>query len=209
MITIAIIILTVIVSLAAERDSNLYNKLLFNPYLVAQKKQWYRVISHGFIHARGNLFHLIINMYVLYLFGGLTEELYLSFLGKKGYMYYLMLYIGGMSAASLPSLQKRKDDYLYNAVGASGAVSAVVFSSILFIPLQGITFIFFPFFSIPAFIFGGLYLAYEYYMSKRNISDGIGHDAHYYGALFGIAFTLIVIPESFSIFVEQIQNFFH
>jgi membrane associated rhomboid family serine protease len=98
-------------------------------------------------------------------------------------------------------------NYSYNAVGASGAVSAVVFSSILFIPLQGITFIFFPFFSIPAFIFGALYLAYEYYMSKRP-SDGIGHDAHFAGAIYGIIFTLIVIPESFSIFISQIADFF-
>ncbi len=209
MITITIIIITVAISLYANSNNDVYHKLLYSPYLVTQKKQWYRVISHGFIHSQHNIFHLIINMYVLYLFGSLTEELYLSFLGNKGYMYYLMLYTGGLIAASLPTLKKHQNDYLYNAVGASGAVSAVVFSSILFIPLQGITFIFFPFFSIPAFIFGGLYLAYEYYMSKRNISDGIGHDAHYYGALFGIAFTLIVIPESFSIFVSQIIDFFN
>ena len=207
MITIGIIIITVLISLYANSNSDVYYKLLYSPYLVTEKKQWYRIISHGFIHSQNNIFHLIINMYVLYLFGSLTEKLYLSFLGPRGYMFYIMLYLGGLIAASLPALKKHKNDYTYNAVGASGAVSAVDFSSILFIPLQGITFIFFPFFSIPAFIFGALYLIYEYYMSKR-AADGIGHDAHFAGALFGIAFTIIVIPQSFFIFINQIKDFF-
>ena len=105
----------------------------------------------------------------------------------------------------LPSFGKHKDDPAYNAVGASGAVSAVVFASILFVPLGKIYLFFVPI-GIPAFIFGGLYLIYSAYMAKR-AKDNIGHDAHFWGALFGIVFTIALKPKIFLYFIDQIARF--
>jgi membrane associated rhomboid family serine protease len=107
--------------------------------------------------------------------------------------------------SSTPSYAKHKSNKFYHAVGASGAVSAVVFASILISPLTGIRFIFIPF-DIPAFIFGGLYLIFSAYMAKKG-NDNIGHDAHFWGAVFGFVFTLILKPSLGSLFIEQIAAF--
>jgi membrane associated rhomboid family serine protease len=105
------------------------------------------------------------------------------------------LYIGGAALSTLPSYGKHKDDYSYTAVGASGAVSAVVFASIIFDPWSKL--IIFPIpIGIPAILFGFLYLIYSWYMGKKNI-DNVGHDAHFWGAVFGFVFTIILKPALF------------
>jgi membrane associated rhomboid family serine protease len=101
----------------------------------------------------------------------------------------------------LPSFGKYKNDPGYNAVGASGAVSAVVFASILFVPLGKIYLFFIPI-GIPAFIFGGLYLIYSAYMAKRG-GDNIGHDAHFWGALFGFVYTIAIKPKVFLVLIQH------
>ena len=129
---------------------------------------------------------------VLYSFGRIVEQYYGFYFSLKGILYYLLLYIGGTALSTLPSYGKHKDDYSYTAVGASGAVSAVVFASIVFDPLNKIYIFLIPI-GIPAIIFGILYLVYSWYMGKKNI-DNIGHDAHFWGAIFGFVFTILLKP---------------
>lgn len=204
-ITILIIIVTAIVSFTANYKPELFQKLLFNPYLTFHKKQWYRLFSHAFVHDNQNIFHLIFNMYVLYNFGSIVENILITKMGSLGLPYYLFLYFGGVAIASLPSLAKHKDNYNYNAVGASGAVSAVLFASIAFMPFTGgIGIIFLPFFIKPLY-FGLLYLAYEIYMDKRN-NDNVAHDAHTWGAVFGFLFILLFVPGTIQNFINQVLN---
>ena len=202
-ITILIIVVTVIVSFTANNKPELFQKLLLNPYLVYNNKEWYRLFTHAFIHDNQNIFHLIFNMYVLYNFGSIVETILIDKLGGLGVAYYILIYVGAIAVASLPSLVRHKNNYNYNAVGASGAVSAVLFSSIAFMPFTGgIGIIFLPFYIKPLY-FGILYLAYEIYMDKKN-NDNVAHDAHTWGAVFGFLFTLIFVPGTFINFVAQL-----
>jgi len=144
----------------------------------------------------------------LYSFGKAVEGFLAYSLGSKAILYYLFIYIGGILAATVPSLIKHKDNYGYNSVGASGAVSAVLFSAIAFMPLSGEIGILFIPFSIPPIVFGVLYIAYELYMDKRG-GTNIAHDAHIGGALFGFLFTLLFIPGAFTNFVNQVVSYFN
>lgn len=206
-ITLIIIVATVVVSLMANSNTDLYAKMMFNPYQVVHRKEWYRIISHGFIHDRNSIFHLIFNMYVLYSFGNIVEQILGNALGVLGVAYYLILYFGGMIVASIPAIVKHKDNYHYNSVGASGAVSAVLFATIAFIPFEGAIGILFIPISIPPLVFGILYIAYEVYMGKRG-GTNIAHDAHIYGALFGFVFVLLFVPNAFSNFIAQVTGLF-
>ena len=187
-------------SVLALMNRELFIKLQYNPYLAHHNKQWYRFLTHALIHA--GWIHLGVNMYVLYLFGNLTETFYDIHFGGKGMLFYLLLYVGGTLFSSLPALKKNKDNYSYNAVGASGAVSAVLFASILFIPMQPIRFFFIPI-EMPAFVFGFLYLVFEIYQSKKAM-DNIAHDAHYWGAIFGVLYTILIKPSIIAEFLWKI-----
>jgi membrane associated rhomboid family serine protease len=202
-ITLIIIIITVAISLISNGKPELYSKLLFNPYQVYHRKEWYRIFSHAFIHDTSNIFHLGFNMYVLYSFGTLAEAILINNLGGLGIAYYLIIYVGGIVAASVPSLLKHKDNYSYNSVGASGAVSAVLFTTIAFMPFTGGIGIMFIPLDIPPLIFGVLYIAYEMYMGKRG-GTNIAHDAHIGGAAFGFLFTLVFVPNAFTNFLSQV-----
>lgn len=198
---LAIVAITSIISIIAFNKPELLRKLMFNPYQVKHRKEYYRVISHAFIHA--DYIHAFFNMYVLYSFGGLIEQIFTNpqvfnnifpqfeFWGTgTGYIYFILLYFGGIMFATLPSFRKHADDPSYNSLGASGAVSAVVMAIIILLPTIPLRFIFIPI-DIPAFVMGILYLAYEFYMNKRG-GTGIAHDAHIWGALFGLAFIIVI-----------------
>lgn len=197
-ITIVIIIITCGISFWAWQNDNLFNKLIFNPYKINNNKQWYRFFSCALLHA--DFTHLLINMFVLYSFGQYIEEVYKYYI-PGGIATYLFMYILSVAASNLKTYFQHKENSWYNAVGASGAVSAVVFAFILFAPTEKI--LFFGVLPIPAFIYGLMYLAYSQYMAK-NSKDNIGHDAHFYGALFGFVFTGILNPNLFTLFVKQI-----
>ena len=199
-LTILIIIITCFVSLAAFYNRSSILKLEYNPYQVIHRKEWFRLISQAFVHA--DFFHLFVNMWVLFIFGMLTETYYKVYFSEKGKLFYLFLYLGGILFSTLPAMAKHKNNPLYNAVGASGAVSAVLFASILFRPMSDIYIMFIPF-GIPAFVFGILYLIYEAYMNKR-AKDNIAHDAHFWGAIFGVVFTITLKPQIVIDFFEQI-----
>jgi membrane associated rhomboid family serine protease len=207
-ITLIIIIITVVVSFYANSKPELYGKLLFNPYQVAHRKEWYRIFTHALIHDKNNIFHLIFNMYVLYSFGSAVENILLNNLRGLGIIYYIIIYVGGIAVATLPAIIKHKDNYHYNSVGASGAVSAVLFSAIAFVPFSGGIGIMFIPIHIPPLVFGVLYIAYEMYMQKRG-GTNIAHDAHVWGAIFGFLFTLIFIPHAFSNFIMQLISLFN
>jgi membrane associated rhomboid family serine protease len=188
-ILFGIIILTGFVSYVCFQNKTIFRKLEFSPYLVHQRKEVFRFISYGFVHA--DWAHLLINMFVLYSFG--SSVLFFSdFLFLHSELFFMGLYFGALVMSTLFSYFKHKNNWNYSAVGASGAVSAVVFASILFFPTGSIRLFLIPF-DIPAYIFGILYLIYSAVMAKK-ANDNIGHDAHFFGAVFGIAFPLLFEP---------------
>jgi membrane associated rhomboid family serine protease len=199
-VTIGISVVTVLLSLLGFSNREVFDKCKFNPYDIRHGGQWYRFFTYGFFHA--GWFHLIINMLVLLSFGDLVEKAFHFYFHSRYVLYYLLLYFGAILLSVIPAFGKHKNDVFYNAVGASGAVSAVVFASILISPLQKVYLFFIPI-GIPAVIFGFLYLAYEFYMSRR-AKDNIGHDAHLWGAIYGLAFTILAKPKIFMDFLEKL-----
>jgi len=196
--TYIIIVATCIVSYMAFQNKELFNKLKLNPYMVYHKKDYGRLISHGFVHA--DYTHLLFNMLTLYFFGPSIESFFEN-LQEAGYMHlyqlhYLTLYFGGMVFATLLTMLKYRDMHYYNAVGASGAISALVFTYIFINPfgMLGVMFVI----PMPCFVYGILYLGYCWYMSKHG-NDNISHDAHFSGAVFGILYPLLVDPKLFNI----------
>lgn len=199
-VTIAIIGATILISLLGFNNSEVFSRCKFNAYDVRHANHWYRFFTYGFFHA--GWAHLLINMIVLYSFGAMVEKGFTYYFTTKYILYYLLLYGGALLISILPAYGKHRNDVFYNAVGASGAISAIVFASILLDPKQKVFLFFIPI-GIPAFAFGILYLAYEFYMSRRG-KDNIGHDAHFWGALFGIIFTLASKPAIFTAFLVQL-----
>jgi len=200
--TLIIVILTSLISIAAFRSDELMSRLLFNPYKVYHKKEYYRLITHGFVHA--DWYHLIINMFVLYSFG-IAVESYFSQLEGAGIirypiLNYFLLYFIAILISSFTTLWKHKDHTWYNSVGASGAVSAVVFTSIFFGPMNRLLFYFIP---LPGILGGVIYLVYSHYMSRRG-KDNINHDAHFIGAVFGFIFPLFMDVQLIHIFFQQL-----
>jgi len=189
-ITLIIIGITAILSIAAFNDQRLFSGLLFEPFVIKARGEWYRFVTHAFIHA--NWPHLAVNMFVLYMFGRNVEALLPMVTGKPALVHYLMLYGGGILFSSLPSYQRNIHDPGYRAVGASGAVSAVLFAQIIMLPTSPVHFLFIPF-PIPAYVFGILYLAYSYYMDKKG-GDNVAHDAHFFGAVYGLLFMILLDP---------------
>ena len=196
-----IIALTVLISLQANKKNQLTQKLLYIPFRLKENNEYYRLVSHIFIHA--DISHLAFNMISLYFLGSTLEHSLIDIYGfNLGACYFLILYFLGAIYASLPSFLKHQDNPAYRSLGASGAVSAVIFAAILWDPsmLLGIMFLPFP---IPAYIFGPIYLAIEYFSMKRG-GTGIAHDAHLGGAIFGILFVLLLNFEKGKEFIDLI-----
>ena len=200
---IALIVINVAFSYAAFSSREIMGKAIFNPYIVYEHKEWWRFITSGFIHADWP--HLIINMYVLYMFGETTLFFYRINFGEQNIYYFLLMYFGGMIVSHLPSYQKHKHDFHYNSLGASGAVSSVVFAYIVFQPFSTL-YLFFVI-PLPAILFGVLYVIYSYQAAKRG-QDNIGHEAHLWGAIFGFVFTMLMKPDLFSNFIDSITGLF-
>jgi len=199
--TIAIILITVLISAYSFTNQDTFNKLKFNAWLIKNKNQSWRFFTYAFVHA--GWFHLLINMFVLWSFGQLVEQSFILIFGlSKGLLYFILLYVGGIIFATLLDFGKQHNNPYYDAVGASGAVSSVVFSSMILAPDN--TLLIFPIpFPLPAYIFGVLYLVYSAYMGKQG-KDNIGHNAHFLGAVFGIFFTILIKPILFQHFISRI-----
>lgn len=183
--TIVLIILTGIISFQAFNNPQLRQKLLFYPAAIEQQNEWYRFISSGFIHA--DFAHLAVNMFVFYQFGEFVEVLFKTVFGQMlGPLIYVLFYLSAIAIASVPSYFKHQANPYYRALGASGATSAVLFADILFHPWDW--FLFPP---VPAIVLGVGYLWYASYMGKKG-QDNIGHDAHFWGAVYGVVFILSI-----------------
>ncbi len=212
-ITYLLLAVTILVSIKAFSDLAFRDKLLLNPHAVIHGNQSYRVFTHAFIH--GDVMHLTFNMFALYLFAvqvtpgtpgnhahySLEPEL-ISRYGAKGYLYFGALYLGGILFSTMWSLYRHRNNPYYNSLGASGAISAVIFAYILLNPMDKMGVFPFPPI-IPAFIFGPLLLVFEYILAKRG-GTGIAHDAHLAGALFGVIFITIL---DYRILLDCLRNF--
>ena len=201
-VTLIIIVVTAIISIMAWNNYSLMNRWIMNPYQVANRGQYYRLITSGFLHADWG--HLIFNMFSLYFFGGFIEQVFGLLFGPMAPLYVVGFYLAAILVSDIPTFLKHRNNPGYNSLGASGGVSAIIFAGILFRPLTPIMLFFIPI-PIPGFIFGGLYLAYSYYESRRGAGN-INHDAHFYGALFGILFMIVVYPPILPGFFEQISS---
>jgi membrane associated rhomboid family serine protease len=206
MITIIIIAVTVGISAIAFNNQQILEKLLLSPYRITHQKEYFRIVTHGFVHA--DWMHLLINMFVLWSFGNALQlwfnQLAIVNLISSPVLHILIIYLGGIIISSLSSIVKNKNNYYYKSVGASGAVSAIVFASIFFDPWQSLYL--FAIIPIPGILFGAAYLWYSHYMSKKG-GDNINHDAHFYGALFGLVYPVLIDPSLVTHFFSQLISF--
>ncbi|WP_207428411.1 rhomboid family intramembrane serine protease [Pedobacter sp. SYSU D00535] len=191
-----IFILTIITSLYAFSNPQVYGKFMLHPYSVSRGERVYSIFTSGLIHKDWG--HLFFNMLSYYFFAFALE----TYLGS---LQFAVLYIVSLALSDLSTILKHKDHFWYNSLGASGAVSAVVFSYILFNPDASFYLMFIPI-PINAVVFGVLYLLYSAYASKQ--SSNINHDAHFYGAIAGVVITIIFYPGIINHFISQLSTVF-
>lgn len=202
-LTTILIGITAITSILAFNRYEMLDRWMFMPYRIRHRGEWDRFILSGFIHK--DYVHLLFNMFTFYFFGRVVE----LFLGYTfgplvGGILFVTFYLLGIIISDIPTYRKHQDDSYYRALGASGGTSATVFASIVIMPLSDICL--FGIICLPGFILGILFLIYSYYQGKKG-QDNINHDAHLYGAIFGIVSILIISPNSGLRFVEQIKDF--
>ena len=201
-LTLIIVIMTGLISYQAFNNPEMRAKLMFRPVDIKQHGEYYRFITSGFIHADWG--HLLVNMYVLYVFGEQIEQIFTSLLFGPVYgrIAYIGFYLTAIIVANIPSYFRHQDNYGYSALGASGATSALVFAIILFIPWEW--FLFPP---LPAILVAVTFLWYSSYMDKRG-ADNIGHNAHFWGAVYGLLFIIVASwlmqPSLIGYFIDQL-----
>lgn len=201
-VTLILIIITVAISFYAWQNESLMHKWIFQPYAVQRDNSWYRFLTSGFLHA--DMTHLFFNMFTFFFFGQAVERTFQAIFGSQtGILLYLLVYIGGIIVSDIPTFFKHRNDPPYRALGASGGVASVVFSSILFYPTQDICL--YGLLCIPGFILGVLYVMYSYFSGKK-MGDNINHDAHLYGAVYGFVLSLVLVPAALPSFVQQIGS---
>jgi membrane associated rhomboid family serine protease len=196
---------TCLVSIMAFNNPYWTFKLKHWPSEEVNKGEYYRWLTSGFLH--GDFMHLIFNMLTLYYFGRIVEQWFVGTFPELGGIIYLLFYLIAIVAASSATFFKYRESPGFASIGASGAVAAVLFASILILPTLSIRFIFIPFIPIPGFIFGALYLWFSAYEAKRG-RDNIDHTAHYYGAIFGFLFPILFEPRLVPMFIYQLQGWF-
>ncbi|HYE55182.1 MAG TPA: rhomboid family intramembrane serine protease [Chitinophagaceae bacterium] len=188
-ITIIIIVITCLVSIAGFSNGKIHDDLIFWPGAMARPNQYYRFFSYGFVHA--DYMHLIFNMLSLYFLGQRgVEPWFEAMFGTKGRILYIALYVLALVVSVLPDYFKHRGNYAYRALGASGAVCAVIFAAITLNPMSKYGLLFIPV-RIPGWLFAILFLVLSTYLARRG-RDNIGHSAHITGAVFGMVFTIIV-----------------
>lgn len=190
-----IFVITLVVSLLAFYSEEVYSRFILQPYSVSRGERVYTLLTSGLIHKDWQ--HLLFNMMSYYFFAFQLETVI-------GHWQFGLLYIASLILSDLPTVVKHKKDYWYRSLGASGAISAVIFSYIMFFPFNLMGIIFLPF-QIWAVAFGALYLVYCVYASRQSLGN-INHDAHFYGALCGVAITIILKPHVAPDFIRHLSN---
>ena len=194
-----ILVVTVIASYQANNRPSLKEQLLYHPYRVKTFKEWHRIVTHAFVHS--DFTHLALNAFVLFQFGARLEGLMQQTLGAA---FFPMLYFGGIAFAAIPGMVRHHDNPSYRSLGASGAVSAVLISYILHFPTAELLLFFIV--PLPAFIVGILFFVYEHQMDKRS-GGNIAHDAHLWGGLYGLLFTVTTTPQVVPAFVAALSAY--
>ncbi|RDY68282.1 rhomboid family intramembrane serine protease [Lysobacter soli] len=197
MLTFALIAVTVLVSWLAFERPALLDRLILWPPAIDRKKQYDRLLTHGFIHADWS--HLLFNMITLYFFGRLIERVMAELVGPLG---FVLFYLSAIVIAILPTYLRHRHDPTYRSLGASGAVSAVLFAFILLQPWSLILVFFLP---MPAILYAVMYIGYSIYMDKRG-GDNINHSAHISGAIYGVLFMLLMEPRFGGAFLQRLMS---
>jgi len=197
-ITLVLIFMTTFISYQAFGNRDMKARLILNPYSVRHKREYHRLLTHGFIHADWN--HLILNMVMLFFFGPSLESAFFYIFGNTwAPVGFVIFYLSAIVMAAMPDYYRHRDFMGYNSLGASGATSALLMAYIFFGPWEW--FIYPP---VPAIILAIGYLWYEAYMDKKG-GSGIAHNAHFSGAIYGIIF-IFVAAGAFA--PELIRTFF-
>ena len=189
-------------TLYAFNRSDFKHKMLHNAYLANHRKEYYRLLSSGFVHA--DYMHLLLNMWALFLFGKMVEEYFDYFFGYRAGLMFCALYLGGIIVANLPDFFRYKNIPAFNSLGASGGVSSIIFCAVLLQPTMELYIFPIPF-ALKAYIFAAIYVAYSIFMEKKQLNN-VNHMAHLWGAIWGVAFLLITQPSVWNSFLEQIKN---
>lgn len=197
MVTLIIIAITAVVSFMAFNNARLMNDLILWPPAITRSREYHRLVTYGVVHA--DFGHLLFNMFTLYFFGRVMEGFFAASLGPMG---FALFYIVALVVSILPTYLSNRNNPNYRSLGASGAVSAVLFSFILLSPWSRIVVLVVP---MPAIIYAVLYVVYSIYMDRRG-QGNVNHSAHLWGAAFGVAFTLVIRPEVLSHFLSQLSH---
>ena len=195
--TLLLIGVTVLVSWQAFGNRRLLDRLMLWPPAIDRARQYDRLVTHGFVHADWQ--HLLFNMITLFFFGGLVERLFQPYIGTVG---FVLFYLSAILVAILPTYLRHRHDPNYRSLGASGAVSAVLFAFILVQPWSLIFVFFLP---LPAILYAVLYVGYSVWMDRRG-GDNVNHSAHLWGAGYGVLFTVIMEPRIVASFLARLMN---
>lgn len=196
-ITLIIIAITAIVSFSGFSNPQLIDKLILWPPAISRQKEYYRLVSYGIVHA--DMQHLLFNMLTLFFFGRAMEPVYSALLGPFG---FALFYIGGLIISILPTYLRNRDNSRYRSLGASGAVSAVLFAFILLQPWAKILVFVVP---MPAILYAILYVVYTFYMERQGTGN-INHSAHLWGAAYGVLVTIVLYPPTIDMFLNGLSN---
>ena len=196
-VTLVILAVTVLVSWQAFGNRRLLERLLLWPPAVERQHQYDRLVTHGFVHADWQ--HLLFNMITLYFFGSAVERMFTPVIGALG---FALFYLSAILVAILPTYLRHRRDPSYRSLGASGAVSAVLFAFILVQPWSLIFVFFIP---VPAIVYAVLYVGYSIWMDRRG-GDNVNHSAHLWGAGYGVLFTVMMEPRVIEVFLDRLTS---
>lgn len=173
--------------------------LMLNPYQAVHRRQYYRLLTSGFVH--NSSMHLFLNLFTLYFFGGAIEEIFRIYFNTTGLYLYVILFCTAVVVANIHTTLKHRNNPHYNSLGASGGVSALVMAFILFDPLQELCL--YAIICLPGYVLGSVFIIYSIVMGRRG-KDNINHDAHLYGALYGVLFIIILKPDIVFSFIRNL-----